>query len=488
MENLIPKPVSMIPGKGVYELTHSSQIIIEPVSDEMLALGQYLASCLQPATGFNLRVGAGEDTLPAGFLHLTTQNTDPELGQEGYELTATPLGIRISGHTPEGIFRGIQTLRQLFPAAVESSTQQTGPWQIPAGFIRDKPRFAYRGTMLDVSRHFFGPTELKRYMDLLAYYKINVLHLHLSDDQGWRIEIKSWPNLTAHGSQSAVNGDPGGFYSQEEYEDLVAYASSRYITIVPEIDLPGHTNAALSSYPDLNCDGQAPPLYTGMEVGFSSLCINKEITYQFVDDVVRELAALTPGPYIHIGGDEAHSTSKTDYRYFIERIEPIVRKYGKRMVGWEEIVNCDLSPSSVAQYWTDVGNAETAVDKGVRLIISPAPRAYLDMKYHAETELGLDWAGLVSVETAYSWDPVSEVRGLDENMIVGVEAPLWSETLRTMQDVEFMAFPRLPGIAEIGWSPAGGRAWDEYRQRLAEQGSRWAVMGVNYYRAPEIPW
>jgi hexosaminidase len=225
-----------------------------------------------------------------------------------------------------------------------------------------------------------------------------------------------------------------------------------------------------------------------MEVGFSSLCIKKEITYQFVEDVIREVAAITPGPYIHIGGDEARSTPKDDYKYFIERVEPLVTKYGKQMVGWEEIVECDLSPTSVMQYWTDIKHAEMAVEKGVKILMSPAPRTYIDMKYDKSTPLGLDWAGTVSVEKAYTWDPVTEVKGLEERSIVGIEAPLWSETLRTMDEVEFMAFPRLIGIAEIAWSPATGRNWEEYRLRLADQGSRWSAIGVNFYHDPEIPW
>ena len=342
--------------------------------------------------------------------------------------------------------------------------------------------------MLDVARHFFGVEDVKHYIDLLAAYKINRLHLHLSDDQGWRIEIKSWPNLTEHGGSTAINGDPGGFYTQEQYAEIVAYAQSRYITIVPEIDLPGHTNAALASYPELNCDNKAPELYTGMEVGFSSLCIDKEITYEFLDDVIRELAAMTPGPYIHIGGDEAKSTPKDDYKRFVERVEGIVKAHGKKILCWEEAAQCMLSPDTVLQYWTDIKYAEMAAEKGMQVIISPAPRTYLDMKYDQDTPLGLDWAGIVPVEQAYTWDPATEVEGLAEFAILGVEAPLWSETLVTMADIEYMIFPRLPGIAEIGWSPVSGRNWQEYRKRLAAQGPRWSAKGVNFYRSPEIPW
>jgi len=488
MQNLIPKPVSIAPGEGFFELTAESQIHVDPASNEMLALGQYLANSLKPATGFGIPVKVGKGTVPLGNIYLTTLDADPALGGEGYELHVIPGRIRLAAPQLTGLFRGIQTIRQLLPASIEKAKKQSSPWRIPAGTIRDWPRYAYRGAMLDVARHFFGVEDIKRYIDLLTLYKLNVLHLHLTDDQGWRIEIKSWPNLTEHGSTTAVNNDPGGFYTQEQYAEIVAYAQNRHILIVPEIDLPGHTNAALASYPELNCDDQAPALYSGTEVGFSSLCIHKEITYRFLEDVIRELAALTPGPYIHIGGDEAKSTPKDDYRYFVERIEPLVAKYGKQMIGWEEIVECKLSPTSIMQYWTNIRHAEMAVTKNVQLIMSPAPRTYIDMKYDKSTPLGLDWAGTMSVEKAYNWDPLTEVQGLDESAIVGIEAPLWSETLRTMNDVEFMAFPRLAGIAEIGWSKVEGRSWDEYRLRLAAQSSRWSAMGVNFYRAPEIPW
>ena len=481
MYNLIPKPVSVTPKEGSFELKADTKIYVEPASNELLAIGHYLADHLNRATGHTISVKVGRGTLPPGNISLNIVDADTTLGTEGYELTVIPTSVRLAAPQPAGVFFGVQTLLQLIPI-------KENQVKIPCGEIRDYPRFGWRGTMLDVSRHFFGVEDVKRYSDLIASYKLNVLHLHLTDDQGWRIEIKSWPNLTEHGGSTAINNDPGGFYTQEQYAEIVAYAQSRYVTIVPEIDLPGHTNAALASYPELNCDGIAPELYTGSEVGFSSLCIQKEITYQFVEDVIRELVALTPGSYIHIGGDEAHSTPKKDYVYFIERIAPLVTKYGKQLVGWEEIVTCDLSPTSIMQYWTDIKHAEMAVEKGMKVLMSPAPRVYIDMKYDENTPLGLTWAGTTSVEKAYSWDPLTEVTGLDESAIVGVEAPLWSETLRTMDDVYFMAFPRLAGIAEIAWSPRSGRSWDEYRQRLAEHGARWSAKHINFYPAPEITW
>jgi hexosaminidase len=346
--------------------------------------------------------------------------------------------------------------------------------------------------MLDVARHFFSVADVKRYIDLLALYKLNRLHLHLADDQGWRLEIKSWPDLTRIGGSTAVNGEGGGFYTQAEYVDLVAYAAERFITIVPEIDLPGHTNSVLASYPELNCDGVARPLFTGIEVGFSSLCIDKELTYTFLDDVLRELAEITPGPYLHIGGDEAWSTPADAYVRFMTRTQPIVHKYGKRVVGWEELGQAPLLPGTLVQLWNSeparMVHTLAAVAQGAKVIVSPASRSYLDMKYTPDTPLGLQWAGLVEVRDAYDWEPTAFLEGVGEEQVVGVEAPLWAETLRTFDEITFMAFPRLPGIAEIGWSPPAGRSWDEYRTRLASHAPLWAALGVNYYRSAQVDW
>jgi len=341
--------------------------------------------------------------------------------------------------------------------------------------------------MLDVARHFFGVDEVKRLIDLLAAYKMNVLHLHLTDDQGWRIEIRSWPRLAQVGGSTAVGGAPGGFYTQAEFAALVAYAQERYVTVVPEIEMPGHTGAALASYAELNADGVAPPLYSATEVGQSTLAIDREITYQFVEDVVRELAEMMSGPYLHLGGDEAWSTDPADYVPFVERVQAIVQKHGKRMVGWEEIARARLLPSTVVQHWAS-GLASQAAAQGAKVILSPATRAYLDMKYDASTPLGLEWAGHVDVPDAYGWDPATHLPEVAEGDVLGVEAPLWTETVCSRADVEFMALPRLLGIAEIGWSPAAGRFWEEYRHRLAAHGPRLEAMGRQFYRSPAVPW
>jgi hexosaminidase len=492
MNPLIPLPVSIDETGAAFTLTGDTTITVDPGSDELAAIGAALAGWLGAAMGCDVAVTPTAQP-PAGSIALTLAGADAALGDEGYLLTVAPDGVVIAANRPAGVFYGVQTLRQLLPAALESGAGKVGNFPkvanlgdlaIPTVVIRDAPRFAWRGMMLDVARHFppGGVEDVKRLIDLLALYKLNRLHLHLTDDQGWRLMIESWPRLAeVGGTDAAVDGDPGGYFTQAEYAELVAYAASRHIDVVPEIDLPGHTNAALAAYPELNCDGVAPDLYTGIEVGFSSLCIDKEITYQFVDDVLREVAALTPGPYIHVGGDEAHSTPDADYARFMTRVQEIVRSHGKQMLAWEEAARIELAPGSAVQHWHNE-MAQAAAEQGAQVIMSPAAHAYLDMKYDDSTALGLNWAGNISVEKAYAWDPATVQPGIPEEAILGVEAPLWTETVRTMDDLEYLVFPRLLGHAEIGWSPAAGRSWDEYRQRLAGHADRLEALDVNFYR------
>jgi hexosaminidase len=488
LKNLIPLPVTINETGQVFRLTAAAKIYVETGTSEMLDISRYLADRLTPSTGFDLQVLAASEPPKPGNFYLTTGiDSDLDLGEEGYALTITPELVTLRAHQPAGLFRGIQTIRQLLPASIENHTPQPGPWLIATGTIRDYPRFAWRGLMLDVSRHFFAIQDIKRIIDLMTYYKLNRLHLHLSDDQGWRIMIKAWPELANIGGSSAVGGGQGGYYTQEDYTEIVAYASERYIQVVPEIDMPGHTHAALASRAELNCDGVALPPYTGIEVGFSSLCIEKEVTYKFVDDVIRELAALTPGPYIHIGGDETFATPIPQYKTFVERVQAIVQSYGKQMIGWEEIARTDLHPSSIAQHWGSDLSRQAAA-QGARVIMSPASRTYLDMKYDPSTVLGLTWAGCIGIQDAYAWDPGHVLEGVVEKNIIGVEAPLWTETIQTIQDIEFMVFPRLLGYAEIGWSSITGRHWQEYKTRLSAHGPRLSALGVNFYRSPEIDW
>ena len=287
-----------------------------------------LAKIISENAGFDVKVDHLPKENKTNGIHLKFSDGN-DLGQEGYKIQIEEGEITVLAETEHGHFNGIQTLRQL----IESGSFHEKSVAIASGTITDKPEYSYRGAMLDVARHFFTVKDVKRYIDLIAQYKLNHLHLHLSDDQGWRIEIKSWPKLTTIGGSTEVGGGEGGFYTQEDYKEIVAYAKKKFVTIVPEIDVPGHTNAALASYPELNCNGKSPELYTGIEVGFSTLCTDKEIVYTFLDDVVREISEMTPGPYFHIGGDESHVTELKDYIPFIERTAKIVEKHGKQVIG-----------------------------------------------------------------------------------------------------------------------------------------------------------
>ena len=486
--SVIPLPAAIdIPTAGPgFAITSTFGIVYEPSDDPRVAgTAAQLARLLASALGSPPPVRPANGATPAGSVFLSASAAN--LGDEGYELTIAAEGVRITASKAAGLFYGVQTFRQLLPWSVEYQAARPRPIAVPPGRIQDRPRFVWRGAMLDVARHFFGVDDVKRYIDLLALYKINRLHLHLSDDQGWRIEIKSWPNLTAHGGQTGVGGGAGGFYTQAQYADIVRYAGERFITIVPEIDMPSHTNAALASYPELNCDGQAPPLYTGIDVGFSTLCVDKDVTYTFIGDVVREIAAVTPGPYIHIGGDENKKLTAAQFRMFIERVQAIVQKQGKDVIGWGDIAPATLLPTTIVQHWRPEAS-HVAAATGARMIVSPASKSYLDMKYDKTTVLGLNWAGEIEVRTAYDWDPMSSLPSHPAERIVGIEAPLWTETVASTGDLDFMAFPRLPALAEIAWSPAQSKPWDDFRARLALHGPRWSALGVNFYRSPQIDW
>ena len=488
--SIVPAPEHFAPGGGdSFHLTEAARILVEPGSAEAAAVGGYLADVLRPSTGFALPVGPAEGAPPAGSVSLRLGGDEAALGEEGYELEVSSDSVVLRAARPAGLFRGVQTIRQLLPAAVEAheSVVTSGPWPVPACRIVDRPRFAWRGAMLDVARHFFSVGEVKQFIDAIALYKLNTLHLHLTDDQGWRIEIASWPRLAEVGGSTQVGGGRGGFYTQADYAEIVGYAAERYVTVIPEIDMPGHVNAALVSYPELNGDGPAPAPYTGIQVGFSALRVDREATYRLVEDVVRELAAITPGPYLHMGGDEVDTLDDGAYAEFIERVQEIVARHGKRMVGWEETAKARLLPTSVAQHWKSE-TVRAALEHGAKLVLSPASRVYLDMKYDASTELGLRWAGRIEVRDAYEWDPATLLDGVAEGDVLGVEAPIWTETVRNLTSLQYLAFPRLPAVAEVAWTPAAGRDWERFRARLAAHAPRWRLLGINYHRSPQVPW
>lgn len=485
---IIPAPVYDEYTGSTFSLTPSAKIYIEPSSLPVKKIALYLKDKLSPSTGFNLDVADNIPDSSHGNIFLSIMNSDSALGSEGYKLIVSKDSIYLQAFMPEGLFRGVQTIRQLFPPAIDSPLKLAADWNIKSRTIIDYPRYHWRGAMLDVARHFFSVNDVEKYIDILALYKINVFHIHLTDDQGWRIMIHSWKNLAEYGGSTATGGDPGGYYTQKDFSDIVNYAKDRYINVVPEIDMPAHTNAALASYAILNCDGIAPKLYGGTNVGFCSLCLNSPITYSFLDDVIKELAAITPGDYIHIGGDEARTLAIPEYAAFIDKVEKIVHKYGKKVVGWEEIRNAAVDTGSIVQFWANSKYARAAAKEGMKLLLSPASKIYLDMKYDSTTTLGQNWAGYVSVKTAYDWDPLDFVDDSNANNIVGVEAPLWTETIKTLSDIEYMVFPRILCAAEIGWSPKSRKNWNDFAARLSNQSSIWNVMGINYYKSTQINW
>ena len=455
--------------------------------EEATRVANLFGARIRPATGFALLVNVPAVATNSMRFQLRPDRTD--LGDEGYELVVRPDSVRVIARAAAGLFHGAQTLRQLLPPEIESDIRTGRPWGIPSLTIRDTPRFAWRGAMLDVARHFFTVNEVKQYIDILAMYKMNVLHLHLADDQGWRIEICSRPLLTGKGAVSEVAGRPagGGFYTQQEYSDIVRYAQERFITVVPEIDMPGHFNAALIGYPEIACSRRAPGPYTGIDVGWSTLCVDSAQSYALIDDVVREVAAITPGPYFHMGGDEVETLTAEEYASFVRHVQEIATRYGKTMVGWEEIIAAPLEPGTIAQLWR-ADSLKHPLGAGVKVLFSPARKAYLDQKYDPATELGLRWAGYVDVRDSYDWNPATYLHDIGADRIAGVEAPIWTETLRNIGAVEYLAMPRLPAIAEVGWTIQGARAWDDFRERLAAQAPRWRTLGINYYRSSQIPW
>lgn len=426
-------------------------------------------------------------------------------GPEGYALDATSAGIRITGHDAAGLYYGTRTLLQLL------RHDERAGWTVPEVHIEDAPRFGFRGVMLDTARHFFGVEDVEKFIDRATALKYNHLHLHLTDDQGWRIEIDSWPQLTRAGSGSDASAGPGGCYTKDDFRRIVAYAAARHMTVVPEIDLPGHTHAIGIGYPDLveepaltegsyaHAASLRQPLpehgvpYTGWAVGHSSVRIHQEHTYDLIGDVLAELAEMTPGPYLHIGGDECHGTSAADFALFFERAGRMVVATGKTPVAWHEAgAVAGLPAGMIGQYWGAVtpqhdhaAHARRFVERGGALILSPSDRAYLDMKPHPDHPFGLDWAGFVSLRTAYDWDPAAVLDGVPMDAILGIEAPLWTETVGTLAEADSLVFPRIAAQAEIAWSAQDGseRSWPSFRARVAGLIPAWEASGIAVDRA-----
>ncbi|GAA1945378.1 beta-N-acetylhexosaminidase [Microbacterium deminutum] len=502
LPSVVPAPSSIVAADGA-AFALDADTPIQGARDAAAAL----TAVVHARTGLALSPSTGSATGRGIELSVT-----PGGAAESYRIEADAASVVVTGADAAGLFYGVQTLSQLI-------ARKGDGWSVPAVVIEDAPRFAYRGVMLDVARHFHPVETVKAYIDRAAGLKFNALHLHLSDDQGWRIQLDSRPKLTELASGTAVGGDPGGFYTKADYREIVEYAASRHMIVVPEIDMPGHTHAVGVAYPELaeapvltdqmteqaRGEGIAAPVagapYEGTVVGFSSLKIHDEATYDFISDVFGELAGMTPGPYLHLGGDESLGTDPHDFAEFVARASSIIADLGKTPIAWHEAGDAPgLADTTIGQYWgfvTPTGGMDVTakgfVDNGAQLILSPADAVYLDMKYSADAPLGLTWAnGPTSVERAYSWEPSDVISGIDDSDILGVEAPMWSETIRTLDDIDEMAFPRIAAAAEAAWSPATGRSdlrnWQSFRQRVGDLGPLWKSLGIHFHASEEIPW
>ena len=472
---LVPVPDIVDVGDGELVLDADSSIAWSGGGESE---AQLLAAVLRGSTGLPFPVVEGN-----GVIRLVL-DTALDVPLEGYELDADESGVVIAAPDPRGLFWGTQTLRQLLPPQTLASDETAATPTIPFVHVEDAPRFEWRGFMIDVARHFFPAADLERLIDLLALHKLNRLHVHLTDDQGWRIEIASWPDLTAIGGSTEVGGGPGGFYTQAQWQALVAYGAARHVTLVPEIDFPGHSHAALASYGELNADGVPLDLYTGEGVITTPLWLDGEITYTFVEDVWTEMAAITPGPWVHIGGDEAIDATPEEYAAFLTWLQGVIVAQDKTAIGWDEIGMVDLDAPYFAQYWWHPDLAADAAADGATIISSPPEHAYLEMIQSADAAYGDDWAGIVTTQDAYVWNPVPA--GVDEIDVAGVEAALWTEWIDTVEKMDFMTWPRLCAIAEIGWAVEPD--WSGFRTRMPLHGERLDALGVGYYPTPEIAW
>lgn len=476
--SIIPLPSEVRWGDNEFLLT-AENIICTSGGAETAA--QWLKELLKSA-GKDAEITTGDAC--GNFRINMDSSLEKELGEEGYLLDINEEAVTITAAQNAGLFYGIQSLRQMFPAEIEKGSL-AGEIFLREVSIQDKPAYSWRGSMVDVARSFFGPEYLKRHIDRMALYKMNRLHLHLTDDQGWRIEIKSKPKLTEVGSKGSVTGGNSGFLSQEEYKEIQEYALARNIILIPEIDMPGHIYSALVSYPELNCDENAninpqlaipPDLYPGYEVGWSRFCLDKPETYEFVTDVLQELVNITKGPWIHIGGDEIEDTL---YEDFVVKADSIVRQMGKTSIGWEEVTKAEVSDSMISQQWH--GKAKSVVDAPV--IASICSSFYLDHANYPGQPNTLNWCKEdgVSLENVYSFTT-------DNPKVIGVEAPVWTEHVLNNEMMDDRFWPRLIAVAEVGWTRDELRNFTNFKDRLQAHGLRLQKMGIHFHPTPGIDW
>jgi hexosaminidase len=506
---ILPQPVTVQRAEGLFTLRLDTRVFVEKATQ---STGAMLAQWLKPATGYSLQVVQTADADNSISLKL-----DPSLGSsgsEGYVLDVTPTRVTIRGANAAGVFFGAQTLRQLLPPAVFASTPQQGvTWTVPAVHIEDQPRFRWRGMMLDVSRHFMPKEHVLRFLDLLALHKLNTFHWHLTDDQGWRIEIKKYPKLTQVGgsrketrlgherhSPHGFDKKPhGGFYTQKEIREVVEYARQRHITIVPEIEMPGHAQAAIAAYPELGVTGQ--PLEVWTRWGINANIFNpNEKTILFLQDVLTEVLDLFPSQFIHIGGDEAikdqwQASPEVQARikelglkdehemqsYFIRRMDSFLASKGRRLIGWDEILEGGLAPGATVMSWRGVEGGITAAKAGHDVVMSPTTHAYLDYAQSQDPTEPPNIGGDLPLEKVYSFEPIPEALTPEEaRHVLGAQANIWTEYMPSPGHVEYMAFPRLVAMAEVVWTPRERKDHADFLTRLAVHEQRFQHLGVNY--------
>ncbi|WP_182113167.1 MULTISPECIES: family 20 glycosylhydrolase [unclassified Actinotalea] len=417
------------------------------------------------AGGIALRLTAPVADLPA---------VPESVDREAYAITVGEDGVVVTASDVAGLRHGATVLAQL-------AEPVGGGLLLPALRVEDRPRFAWRGLSLDVARSFFPVASIHRVLDVMASLRLNVLHLHLTDDQGWRLEIASRPRLTELSGGTAVDGGDAGFYTAADYARIVDRAADLGIVVVPEVDVPGHVNAALHAEPALNPDGEPVDVYTGTEVGFSRLRLENAETVPFLTDVFTDVAAMTPGPFLHLGGDEPLSLDGDEYVALVDRAVEAVTRTGKRAVAWQEAARTSLPAGTVVQFWHEQQDADVvaaAAAAGARVLLSPASRAYLDMKYDEDSPLGLTWAGCLTLDDAYGWEPLETLPGLDAAHVAGVEAAVWTETIHTDDDLFSMLLPRLAAFAEVAWTPPHRRDLAAFRERLDVVRARWTAQGL----------
>jgi hexosaminidase len=510
---VIPAPVSFTPNEGAFKL--DKHTVIHASAPEARTVADYFAAKINRATGYSLRVDDKEAS--SGIVLAIDPLT--EVNGEGYTLNVTPGQAAVSAQTPAGLFYGMQSFMQLLPPEIENPSPVKGvAWTAPAVSITDEPRFGYRGIMLDPCRHFIPVEEVKKLLDVLALFKINRMHWHLTDDQGWRIEIKQYPRLTEIGSKR-IEGERreyGGFYTQNEIREIVRYAADRFITVVPEIELPGHEMAAIAAYPDLSCLGEpgTPRMVWGVES--IVLCAGKESVFEFLENVCREVAELFPSEYIHIGGDECpktswkkcplcqrriqdeglqgdggHTAEERLQSYFVQRMEKVLARYGKKIIGWDEILEGGLAPAATVMSWRGEQGGIAAAQMNHDVIMTPQNDGmYLD-RYQGDSKIEpVTIGGLASLEDVYSYNPVPRevTEQGKEKHILGLQGNAWSEYMYTNELAEYRIFPRILSIAETGWTPLERKDYADFERRLCHAYARLDAHRVTYYiPQPEQP-